>query len=688
MPKWKRCAVCIRDMIPELLSPAGSWESMVAAVYTGADAVYLGVGSFNARRHASNFSITEQSDATSSLREAVAFCHARGVKVHVALNTLVTDKEFSAALEIAKAACDCGADALIVQDRGLARRIHAAAPSMPLHASTQLSCHSPAGVRRLKDVGFSRVVLAREMSKKEIAACADLGVELEVFVHGALCMSVSGQCELSAMLGGRSGNRGLCAQPCRLPFAVGHPPKENEAALSLKDHSLYAHIDELKELGVASLKIEGRMKRPEYVAAATAVLRGILDEKKLDTQLLDDLQAVFSRTGFTDGYFVGKRDASLFGMRRAEDVASPAVLNRLAHLYNRELPRVPVTLSLTTEPLAVTATDNDGNMVSAIDETAPTLSQPLPPERLRQSLEKSGGTPFAAVASEPPAAAVPLSAVNALRRQVLEDLLLLRGRTKPICYNESAIPPKNTLPHGTLSGLVARVSSLSSMRGDADWWVLPLGIIPEAKNWGVEIPRGLFGQEEHILQQLQRAAEKGAAFALCNNVGAVPLAKQAGLTPIAGAFMNITNSESLSAAAEDGCAAAMLSFELTFPQMRFAQGKGCVGLFAYGRQPLMLLRACPVQAAGSCLACGGHGSLTDRRGTEFPIQCAGECSELLNAVPLYLADKLSELSSFDFLYLHFTDESPARVAKIIDEYRRGGKPPKDFTRGLYKRGVL
>ncbi|MBO5928591.1 MAG: U32 family peptidase, partial [Clostridia bacterium] len=307
MLKWKLCVGYIPNMIPELLSPVGSWESLVAAVYTGADAVYLGVGSFNARRHAQNFSVTDESSATSSLREAVAFCHARGVKVHVTLNTLVTDKEFPEALNIAEAACACGVDALIVQDRGLARRIHAAAPDMPLHASTQLSCHSPAGVKRLKEIGFSRVVLAREMSKKEIAACADLGVELEVFVHGALCMSVSGQCLLSAMLGGRSGNRGLCAQPCRLPFAAGHRPTADEAALSLKDNSLYSHIDELKKLGIASLKIEGRMKRPEYVSAATAALRRILDGKSPDEQLTDDLGAVFSRSGFTDGYFIGKR---------------------------------------------------------------------------------------------------------------------------------------------------------------------------------------------------------------------------------------------------------------------------------------------------------------------------------------------------------------------------------------------
>ncbi len=670
----------------ELLAPAGSWEAMEAAVRAGADAVYLGVGSFNARRHAQNFSLQDNTDATPSLKEAVAFCHARDVKVYVTLNTLVSDRELPEALKIAKAACESGADALILQDRGLARRIHACAPTMPLHASTQMTCHTPTGVEQLRDLGFSRVVLAREMSKQEIAACANLGCELEVFVHGALCMSVSGQCELSAMLGGRSGNRGLCAQPCRLPFAVGHHPDADETALSLKDNSLYGHIPELTEFGITSLKIEGRMKRPEYVAAATAVLRDLLDGKKPDPQTMDDLRAVFSRTGFTDGYFTGTRDADLFGKRRLEDIASPAVLNRLAHLYRRERQSVPITLTLTTDPLTLVAEDRDGHTVTVTDREAPKMDSLLDAERLIAALQKTGGTPFLAVATAEPAA-VPLSAVNALRRSALEKLLDVRSQTESVPFEDK--PLANTvLPNGLLHGLVARVESTEQIRGDADAWIVPLGKRPQVPFWGVEIPRGLFGREAIVKKQLVRAAADGAAFAVCNTVGAIPLAKAAGLAPIAGAFLHIMNSESLSAIAEDGAMAAILSFELTFPQMRFAEGEGCIGLFAYGRQPLMLFRACPVSAALGCLSCGGSSTLTDRRGTEFPVRCAGECSELLNAVPLYLADMLPALPAHDFLYLHFTDEAPARVSRVLDQYRSGGKPPAEFTRGLYKRGVL
>ena len=673
---------------PELLAPAGSYDALVAAVRAGADAVYLGVGSFNARRNARNFSLESSDDAACSLQDAVSFCHIRGVKVHLTLNTLIRDRELSEAMRIAEQACACGVDALIVQDRGLARLLHTAAPDLTLHASTQLSCHTPEGVRLLRDSGFSRVVLAREMSREEIAACADLGCELEVFAHGALCMSVSGQCELSALLGGRSGNRGLCAQPCRLPFAVGHRPREGEAALSLKDQSLYHHIDELAALGVASLKIEGRMKRPEYVAAATAVFRRLLDGEKPDPQLLDDLQAVFSRSGFTDAYFTGKRGADLFGSRRAEDIAAPSVLARLSHLYEREMPRVAVSVRLTDAPLALTATDNEGHSVTVTAPTdTPILDKPLSAERVTEQLRKAGGTPFTVSVAGAAAPSVPLSAVNALRRRALDELCAVRGAAKPIACDTHAQPPERVFPSGVLRGLVARAERAEQVVPGADHWIVPLGCHPDVSHWGVEIPRGMFGTEASVRSALKRAAKAGASFALCNNVGAVPLAREAGLAPVAGPFWNITNAESLSAAAEDGAVAAILSFELTFPQMRFAEQRRGVGLFAYGRQPLMLLRACPVSAAKGCGSCNGNSELIDRMGAHFPVRCSGGCSELLNAVPLYLADHSEEVPKLAFQYLHFTDETPERVAQVLREYHEGGVPPTQFTRGLYKRGV-
>ena len=671
-------------MSMELLSPAGSWESMVAAVYAGANAVYLGAGEFNARRRAVNFELDTASPR--SLAAAVAFCHTRSVAVHLALNTLIRTRELPAALEIARAAAAAGVDAVILQDRGLARLIKAACPTLPLHASTQLTCHTPGGVDRLLKDGFSRVVLAREMTKDEIAACIGRGCETEVFVHGALCMCVSGQCELSAVLGGRSGNRGLCAQPCRLPFAAGHLPHD-EAALSLKDNSLHSHLAELAALGVDSLKIEGRMKRPEYVAAATAVFRRALDGEAPDEQLHRDLQAVFSRHGFTDGYFTGKRGKGMFGPRRYEDVqaADGAVLSRLSRLYEKEPARVAVDMTLTVEantPATVTVSDGPHTVTAVGPCPERAIHRPLSAERAAEQLQKTGGTPYAAAVTcrMGDGLTLPLSALNALRRQALEELTALRSAAEPHPFTEPHLPVP-ALPRGILHGLVARVTDVSQICGEADAWVVPLGQTPAVPCFGVEIPRGMFGREEQILRDLFAAKASGAAFALCPTVGAFPLAAKAGLPAVAGWSMHITNPHALAAAVESGAREAMASVELTFPQLDFAQTAGC-GLFAYGRLPLMLMRNCPI---GDCAACGG--SLTDRKGVTFPVQCGGGCSELLNSVPLYLADRLDTLREFGFLYLHFTDETPERVRDVLEEYRKGGNPPAAFTRGLYDKGV-
>ena len=677
-------------MAMELLSPAGSWESMVAAVRTGADAGYIGAGTFHARRHATGFSLCEQDEH--SLFAAVRYCHERGVAVHAALNVLVTERELSESIATARQVVKAGVDAIIVQDRGLARALHSMAPAVPLHASTQLSCHTPQGVDLLKADGFSRVVLAREMTQAEIAACVSRGVEIEVFVHGALCMSVSGQCEFSALLGGRSGNRGLCAQPCRLPCAVGKRPQE-EAVLSLKDNSLLSHIPALQRMGVTSLKIEGRMKRPEYVAAATAAFRRALDGDEVDGQLNSDLQSVFSRNGFTDGYFTGHRDVAMFGTRRYEDVTAGdnRVLSRLSRLYEKETGRVAVTACLTVQTdVPVTLTLSDGvhtvTVTGAIPERA--VKVPLTAQTAAAQLQKTGGTPFAVTdvtCHIDEGSTVALSSLNALRREGIARLSEARKRHNDRSFS-TTLPPVIPLPNELLHGLVARVSDVSQINGTADYWVVPMGSVPAVSRWGVEIPRGLFGTSDAVLAQLKQDKKNGASFALCGTVDGLALAIAAELTPVAGWSMHITNSGSLSAAAQQGCGAAVLSFELKRSQLRFAYGQGCVGMFAYGRQPLMLMRNCPVRAAIGCDGCGKRGSITDRKGVTFPVQCRGGCAELLNSVPLYLADRLTELDEWPFLYLHFTDETPERVAQVVDEYRRGGTPPRAFTRGLYDKG--
>ena len=678
-------------------------ESVTAAVRCGAAAVYLGAENFNARRGAQNFT-------ADGLREAVAYCHARGVKVHLTLNTLLRDDELEAAMDTAALACRLGIDAIIVQDPGLARLLKAAAPAMPLHASTQLSCHTPAGVALLRDAGFSRVVLAREMSREEIAACTRLGVETEVFVHGALCMSVSGQCYFSAMLGGRSGNRGACAQTCRLPFeptgAQPRPCPPDRAALSLKDNCLAAYVGELADMGVTSLKIEGRMKRPEYVAAATAVYSAATRGEEIDPERFEQLKSVFSRTGFTDGYYIARRGGGMFGTRRKEDVTAAAgVLNTLAHTYDSEQPLIPVDMELTVggDACALSVTGPDGNGVFVIAPPAEkAVNRPLESARAEEQLKKTGGTPFYAVntvCNIEEGLTLPMAQINGMRRQALIQLLEQRAYTPPIPCDTSALPPAPAEKVSGIRGDWVRLADIVqwSPALRADGVFLPLTadetairrILDAGQAIGADIPRGMFGQEEAIRAALRRFSEAGATAALCGNIGAIPLAIEAGLLPVGGFSLNITNRETLAFFRERGLSAATLSFELTFPQIRAlcADAPLPVGLMVYGHQPLMLTRNCPRSAAlGGCRDCR-HQGITDRTGTTFPVMCAGGCSEVLNSVPLYWGDRPDEIPAVDFRLFHVTVEDAARAAAVMNAYRDQAAPPAAITRGLYRRGV-
>ncbi len=687
---------------PEVLAPAGSPEALQAAVRCGAAAVYFGVGEFNARRAAHNFTMDE-------LPRWVEYCHGRGVKVHLTLNTLLKPAELEAAVDIAVEAATAGVDAFIIQDLGLAERLQAVLPGFPLHASTQLSCHTPAGVKFLRDAGFSRVVLSREMTREEIAACTGLGVELEVFVHGALCMSVSGQCYFSAMLGGRSGNRGACAQTCRLPFEPTdgrrpHPCPPDKAALSLKDNCLTAYVTDLTALGVTSLKIEGRMKRPEYVAAACRVYSAAVRGEAISTEAMDTLQKVFSRTGFTDGYYTAHRGGEMFGVRRKEDVTAAAdVLKDLAHTYEKETPLVGISLNFAADTVACTLTlrDEDGHTVTVTDEGAePAITRPLDTARAREQLCKTGGTPFyvqTVVCHIGEGLTLPLSRLNAMRRQAVEDLLKIRCKVDVLHTNKTAqpqaLPPRKESGHQWFVRLASAAQWSENLPADVVFLPLSTPIetlqtIAARQRVGVEIPRGLFGQEEATLAALKAVKTAGAVAALCGNVGALPLTAAAGLPAVGGFGLNITNGQTLDFFTRQGLAAATLSMELTFSEMRELYPASLpTGILLYGRQPLMLTRNCPRQAAlGSCADCNGQG-LTDRTGTVFPVMCAGGCSEILNSVPLYWADKLEEIPRRDFSLLHFTTESTEEVTNITALYRHGGRGPGAITRGLYRRGV-
>ncbi len=404
----------------EILAPVGGEEQLYAAVRCGADAVYFGLQGFNARRNADNFT-----DET--LSERLDYCHEREVKCYITVNTLVFDSEMDEMKATVDTACGAGADALIVQDLAVAKYCRERWPGMPLFASTQMAIHNSAGVRLMQERGYSRSVLARELSLKEIKEVYDeTGAELEVFVHGAHCMSVSGNCYLSAMIGGRSGNRGLCAQPCRLDCMVnGHGH-----ALSLKDLSYVEHMAELSDAGVCSLKIEGRMKRAEYVAAAVTACREAIEGKNPE---LETLRAVFSRSGFTDGYLTGKRTRDMFGYRTKEDVvAAESVFAGLRRLYEKERQKIAVDMELILrrgEAARLVINDGTHSFEAAGSEPQEALNRPTDDETAKRTLGKTGGTPYylntCQVINEE-RLMLTLGQLNELRREAIEGLRLSR----------------------------------------------------------------------------------------------------------------------------------------------------------------------------------------------------------------------------------------------------------------------
>ena len=691
-------------MRPEVLSPAGSPAALEAAVRAGADAVYFGMGGFNARKNAENFD-------DGALFGAVASCHRRGVKTYLTLNTLIKTSELPAALRTANLAADAGVDGLIVQDLGLASLIRRAAPALPLHASTQMTVHTPAALPILKELGFCRVVAAREMSKKELAdlckSAAALDMEVEIFVHGALCMCVSGQCTLSAMLGGRSGNRGLCAQPCRLPFAVEGGTGYD---LSLKDMSLVDHIGELHDMGAASLKIEGRMKRPEYVAAATAVCRLAADGETPPDTLRAALLAVFSRSGFTDGYFLGKTGPDMFGRRTEADAGRSAdALSGLHELTRTERQSVPVTGSFTLKagsPVRFSLTDGTNTAVAQGPVPEPAVNRPLDGDAAQVRLSKMGGTCYYVRELDcriQPGYTLPASALNALRREAVEALSAKREEIHPIPFAMPALSLDAPRRPAGEPRRVARFADLSQLPDHLEGFGLSAVCLPVEADFsafslpqGLEVwaylPRALFGRDDWARERLRLAFAAGVRAALCGNLSAAALAREAGMSVYWDVGMNLFNPHALAAAESLGAAGAVLSAEATLAEcrelLRETRPIPC-GVYAYGRLPLMLTRNCPGQNRGkeACGSCGGTCTLTDRKGVSFPVRCRAGCSELFNSRPIWMADRLRELSGFDFLLISFTTEDKQTCAAVLNAYQTGGNPPEAFTRGLLYRGV-
>lgn len=692
----------------ELLSPAGSMDALRAAVQNGANAVYLGCGAFNARQGAKNFSPEE-------LPDAVRYCHVRGVKVHLALNTLVTDREMPRAAEIIGLAVKSGVDALIVQDLGVAALCRQIAPEVPLHASTQMSLHSLSGVQQAAELGLQRAVLARELPREEIAfICRNSPIEIEVFVHGALCMCYSGQCYMSSVIGRRSGNRGQCAQPCRLPYGYGH--FEDKYPLSLKDNCLIFWVRELERMGVTSLKIEGRMKRPEYVAIATRIYRAAIDGQSVSAQEVMELRDAFSRQGFTQGYYVGKKGPEMFGVRQKERENRPLMQAARASYENTEAPLVPVRFYaiVNRRQNAMLAVQDDlGNICKTegpVPQTA--VSKPLTTQELHDRLAKTGGTPYYCVESKSvvePGVSLPAAAINAMRREVLthltavrgrrEDTLALEGDVPPMRYPGSAKPPRLTVSVLRAGQITPRLLAMKPARlyvpldvfkQDTSW----IDAVPERTDIAVVLPRVIRDPEAaEVMAGLELAYAAGIRKVLAGNLGHISLARSRGFGVCGDFGLNLFNSRAANLMQALDLCSATASFEMTLPQIRDLSKAVPTELIVYGRLPLMLTENCVIRGrSGACACQTGQTKLVDRKGEEFRvIRDQDTCRNvILNSKKLYLLDKLTELQQMGLwaLRLQFTTENPREVDGILEQWRSGGRfEPGSSTRGLYLRGV-
>lgn len=692
----------------ELLAPAGSMEALRAAVCNGADAVYLGADTFNARINARNFSAAD-------LQEAVVYCHVRGVKVHLTLNTLVLDREMPRAAELIRLAASCGVDAFIVQDLGMVSLCRQLAPDVPIHASTQMSIHSLEGVMEAAALGCSRVVLARELPAEEIAhICKKSPVEIEVFVHGALCMCYSGQCYLSSVIGRRSGNRGQCAQPCRLPYGYGRF-ESTRYPLSLKDNCLAGELDELRRMGVASIKIEGRMKRPEYVAIVTRAYRTVLNGGKLTPSDLQELETAFSRQGFTDGYFRGQTGSDMFGRRQEGEDTADLFASARATYEQGEPQRIGVrfyAMIRRGEPAQLAVEDPDGNLCRTrgpVPEQA--VYRSLTPQDLEQQLKKTGGTPYLCTAvrsSLDPDLMLPASAINAMRRDVIAELTAKRGRAAPAHLNAYDEPPRYDgiagEPQLTIAVRTAGqiTSRMLSMKPTVLY--VPLSELAEhpdlPQRVGVEtqlaaiLPRVIWsGELAPVARQLRTVYEMGVRQVLAGNLGQLHIARAAGFAVRGDFGLNIVNSRAMRYLREQGLDSQLLSFELTLPQIRDISKAVPAELLIYGRLPLMLMENCVMKnRTGICACQTGTVRLVDRVGEEFPIvKDPGTCRNvLLNGKKLYLLDKKDALRGMGLwaLRLQFTTENPGEIDKVLMDYQgRAVFDAGSYTRGLYSRGV-
>ncbi len=648
--------------LPELLAPAGDFESLVAAVSAGANAVYVGGKRFGARAYAKNFD-------TDELSRAVRYCHLHGVRLYVTVNTLIYDKEMDEVVNFARTLYEIGVDALIIADIGAISEIRRAVPNLELHASTQMSVHNTPGADAAAELGCSRVVLARELSYSDIVSVTESCIaEVEVFLHGALCVCHSGQCLFSSLVGGRSGNRGECAQPCRLPYNGSYP-------LSLSDLSLADHISELIDSGVASLKIEGRMKSPDYVYTVTKIYRSLLDARRMPTpEEKRELRSAFSRGEFTDGYFTGKIEKRMTGTRTDEDKG----LSKNRESRSFEIERIPVKAKVTMrlgEPSEMTLCGSGRSVTvrGAVPEAA--RQSPLSRETVLERLSRMGNT-FLSLAtcdielSLDEGINLSPAAINALRRKA-SDAFEYTGREPAMSFpgRKHAKKTGKRLRTALYLDECAFHESKGSQDENIDVSFLPLFSESFEGANGVYLPPVIMESEiMAVRERLEAVKKQGVLYTLVGNIGGISLSKELGFIPIGDFRLNVTNCSSAAVYAEMGVEDLILSPELTLPQARDIGG----AVISYGRIPLMITERCFVRDKAGCSACGKF-SLVDRLGERFPIIREWEHRNLiLNSRLTYMGDKKDELSVLGLSsHLIFTTEDAEEIRDAKSRISKG-----------------
>ena len=690
----------------ELLAPAGSIEALRAAVQNGANAVYLGCGSFNARQSAKNFTPQD-------LTEAVKYCHIRGVAVHLTLNTLVSDRETKDLIELIRHGAESAVDAFIVQDLGVLRLCRQIAPHIPVHGSTQMTVHSLPGVLLCAAWGMTRVVLSRELSREEIRyICQNSPIEIEVFAHGALCMGYSGQCYLSSAIGGRSGNRGRCAQPCRQSYGYGR--WEDRYPLSLKDNCLVHYLYELQEMGVASIKLEGRMKRAEYVATVVRVYRRALDSGSVTASMEQDLLTAFNRQGFTDGYYTGQTGSNMFGVR--EDTKDDANWLREARstYENCENGLVPIVFkaSISSAECILIVADQERH-ICTVRGPLPEIARnyELTAAMVTDRLTKTGGTPYKCVAVDANVEGglmLAASALNGMRRDALSQLTALRARRElPPLARPKRLPQfPGERQEPLLTVQVTAREQVTEKLLDMKPAVLyvPIHLLAADPAWCAQLalqarvcavlPRIAHDDDITGLKQAMRAVrEMGVKQVLVGNLGLMIPARECGMG-IRGDFgLNIYSSEAMNMMNDLELRSACLSFEMTLPQIKDVSKAVKTELLVYGRMQLMVTENCLIRGrTGECTCHLGSTKLVDKTGAEFPIIKDGNScrSVLLNGKKLSMLDRKKDLAHLGLwaTRLCFTTENPSEVDRVLGQYKDPAPfDPGSCTRGLYLRGL-